>query len=188
MTPMALFTSNRERRLWYTSLVVILAIYSTLGITGKLAGLLRERNLLNTAYILGLLLVGAAIVGSGLKRRASSPEVWVALGLTAVYGLLMVRLFIRPEERTHLIEYSIVAALIYHALVERKGNGRRVSQPAVLAIVATAILGFFDEGIQALLPNRVYDIRDVGFNALAGLMAVLTIFALSWVRRLSKRN
>ena len=39
--------------------------------------------------------------------------------------------------------------------------------------------GWLDEGIQALLPNRVDDIRDVGFNALAGLMAITARLAIS---------
>lgn len=34
----------------------------------------------------------------------------------------------------------------------------------------TALFGLLDEGIQAMLPNRVFDVRDVFFNALAGFM------------------
>jgi len=33
--------------------------------------------------------------------------------------------------------------------------------------VLPAFLGWLDEGIQAILPNRVYDIRDMNFNDLA---------------------
>ena len=47
----------------------------------------------------------------------------------------------------------------------------------------TALLGWIDEGIQFLLPNRVYDIIDVGFNALAGLMAVVAMLVLGWARK-----
>jgi hypothetical protein len=36
---------------------------------------------------------------------------------------------------------------------------------------------------QALLPNRVYDLRDVGFNALAGLMAVAPSLVPAWAQR-----
>jgi hypothetical protein len=35
----------------------------------------------------------------------------------------------------------------------------------------------------AILPNRVYDLRDVGFNAFAGLMAIAASLALAWARR-----
>ena len=82
-----------------------------------------------------------------------------------------------------MVEYGIVAALIYQALIERVHNGRRVPIPAILAVVMTALLGWLDEGIQELLPNSVYDIRDVGFNALAGLMAIAAILTLIRARR-----
>jgi len=177
------FTSDRERRLWFWALAVVVAIYSTLGVAGTLAEVLRERNLWGALFVVGFLLVVAAIVGSALKRRPGRREIWVALGVTAVYGMVVVRMGIGPEERTHLFEYGLVAVLIYQALTERLQHGRRVPAPAALAVAATALLGWLDEGIQALLPNRVYDLRDVGVNALAGLMAIAASLALARARR-----
>jgi hypothetical protein len=179
---MSPFTSDRERRLWFYGLAVVVAIYSTLGLAGTLAAVLRERNLLDASFAAGFLLVAAAIVGSALKRRPGRREIWVALGVTAVYGMVVVRMGIGPEERTHLFEYGLVAVLIHQALTERVRNGRRVPIPAVLTVAVTALLGWLDEGIQALLPNRVYDLRDVGVNALAGLMAISARLALARAR------
>jgi hypothetical protein len=76
-----------------------------------------------------------------------------------------------------------VAILIHQALTERQRQGRRVPSPAALAFALTVLLGFFDELIQAILPNRVFDLIDVGFNALAGLMAILASLALARARR-----
>lgn len=180
---MSLFSSDRERKLWFWALVVIVAIYSTLGLAGTFAKVLRQRNLLNIAFAVGFVLVIVAIAGSGLKRRPGRREIWVTLGIVAVYGMVMIRLSLSPEERTHLFEYGLVAVLIYQALIERVRNGREVPVPAILAILTTGLLGWLDEGIQAILPNRVYDIRDVGFNALAGLMAVVASFVLGRVRQ-----
>jgi len=87
------------------------------------------------------------------------------------------------EERTHLIEYSLVAILIHQALIERQRQGRQVPSSAALAVVVTALLGLLDECIQAILPNRVFDLVDIGFNALAGLMAILASLALARARR-----
>ena len=179
---MTLFTSKRERRLWLWVLAVVAAIYATLGLAGALADVLRRRDLLDASYVLGLVLVLVTIVGSAWKRRPGRREVWAALGVVVVYGLLVLRMGIGPEERTHLIEYGIVAILVYQALVERRGNGGRVRSPAVLAILVTALLGWVDEGIQAFIPGRVYDIRDVGFNALAGLMAIVATLVVARVR------
>lgn len=177
------FTSDRERRLWFYALAVVVAIYATVGLAGTLADALRERELLDAPFAVGFLLVVAAIVGSARKRQSGRREIWVALGIAAVYGMIVVRMGIGPAERTHLFEYGLLAVLIHQALMERARNGRRVPIPAVLAVVVTALLGWFDEGLQALLPDRVYDLRDVGINALAGLMAISASLALVRARR-----
>jgi VanZ family protein len=179
---MSLFTSNRERRLWFWTLAVVVAIYSTLGLAGTLAEAMRDRNLVNNSMFTGFLVVVAAIIGSALRRRPGWREIWVTLGVMAVYGMAFLRMGTSPVERTHLIEYGLVAVLIYQALVERRRGGRRVPIPAVLAVTLTVLLGWVDECIQWVLPNRVYDIVDVGFNALAGLMAIAATLALAWAR------
>ncbi|MDE2944382.1 MAG: VanZ family protein [Gemmatimonadota bacterium] len=179
--PTALFTSRRERRLWLWALAVVVAIYSTLGLAGSLAEELRERDLLPAAVLVLMLATVAAIIGSGLKRRPGHREVWVALGVTAVYAMAVVRMGGTLEERTHLFEYGIVAVLIYQALRERVRNGRRVPAPAVLALVAAVALGWLDEGLQALIPNRVYDNFDVVRNSVAAAIGIAGTVAVGWV-------
>ena len=176
-----LFTSRRERRLWFCALAVVVAIYSTLGLAGSLAELLREHDLLPAAVLVLMLATVAAIVGSGLKRRPRGREVWVALGVTAVYAMAVVRMGGSMEERTHLFEYGIVGVLIYQALSERARNGRRVRAPAVLALVATVALGWIDEGLQALIPNRVYDNFDVVRNSVAAMIGIAGSVVVGWV-------
>ena len=143
-------------------------------------------NLLQGSFALVLLLVVGAIAGQWVKRRPNLGEIGVALGVMAVYLMAWIRIQ-SPEERTHLFEYGLVAILIYQALSERLRNGCRVPSPAALAVAVTALLGWLDECIQAILPNRVYDIRDVGFNALAGLMTISASVVLTWVGRRTSR-
>lgn len=179
--PTALFTSRRERRLWLWALAVVVAIYSTLGLAGTLAEELRERDLLPAAVLVLMLATVAAIIGSGLKTRPGHREIWVALGVTAVYAMAVVRMGGTMEERTHLFEYGIVAVLIYQALRERVRNGRRVPAPAVLALVAAVALGWLDEGLQALIPNRVYDNFDVVRNSVAAAIGIAGTVAVGWM-------
>ena len=179
---MSLFTSARERRLWLWLLALMVVIYSTLGTQGILVEALRERNLLRVSIYLVMLVVVGSFVAYTAKRHPGRREIWVALGVMGAYLWAFTRMQ-SLEERTHLLEYGVVAVLIHEALLERRRNGRRVPVPAVLAVVVTALLGWLDEGIQALLPNRVYDLRDVGFNALAGLMVIAARLALARVRR-----
>ncbi|MBT8461962.1 MAG: VanZ family protein [Gemmatimonadetes bacterium] len=179
---MSLFTSDRERRLWFWTLAVVLAIYATLGLTPKLAGALRDSDQLQAVlFIVAMFLVGATVVTQGLKLRPGGAEIGVALGIAAVYLMLFVRMAL--AERSHLIEYGVVAVFIHEALRERARQGRRVPVPAFLAVVAASLVGVLDESIQVFLPNRVFDPRDIGFNVLAGLMAVLASLILTWARR-----
>jgi len=163
------------------------AIYSSLGFAPMLAEELRERNLLRVSFAVLLLLVVGVIVWQWVKRgRPGWREIGVALGIALAYLMTFARIG-SPEERTHLIEYGVVAALIHQALLERARHGRRVPKPAALTVALTALLGVLDESIQAMLPNRAFDVRDIGFNALAGFMVIAARLAIAPQRRLGWR-
>ncbi|MDH3708357.1 MAG: VanZ family protein, partial [Cyclobacteriaceae bacterium] len=106
---MSLFTSKRERNLWLWALIVLLLIYSTLWLTGLLAEILAENTLLTISFAIGLLLIAITVVGCGLVRKGKWREVWLIVGMVAVYGMILVRLGL--QERSHLIEYSVLALL-----------------------------------------------------------------------------
>ncbi len=175
---MSLFTSDRERRLWLWTLAVLVAIYATLGPARALADALRERDLLSVSFAVVLVVLVGALAARWVKSRPGWAEIGVALGVALAYATMFLRMA-TPEERTHLIEYGIVAALIHQALLERVRNGRPVPRPAALTVALTALLGTLDECIQAMLPARVFDVRDIGFNALAGFMVVAARLALA---------
>ena len=133
---MSRFSSDRERRLWTWAAIVAAGIYATLGLARRLAGLLPDA-VMGVGFGLGMLLVGAAVLTQGLRVRPRGLEIGVGLGVAAAYLLVALRLTI-PAERSHLLEYSVVALLIYEALTERRRQGRRVPAPAALACAATA--------------------------------------------------
>lgn len=162
------------------TLAVVVAIFSTLGLTGTVAELLRHHGLLAAAFAGGMLLVGATIVALGLSRRPRAAEIAVALGVFTAYYMVLLRMAL--EERSHIITYGVLAAFVHEALVERRSQGRRVPAPWLLALVATSLVGVVDEVIQAFLPSRVFDVQDMVFNTLAAVMAVLTKIALRWAR------
>ena len=180
---MPAFTSPRERRLWLWALATIIAIYSTLGVARVGVEFLRQHNLLRFGVALMILGAALTIAAALVRRRPRGRELAVAMGFAVVYAVAVVSME-RAEERLHLLEYGLVAGLIYAALEERRGNGGRVAAPSwLLAVVVTAALGWLDEGIQAILPSRVYDLRDVAFNAAAGILAVSATVALTWARQ-----
>ena len=175
------FTSQRERRLWGWALASVAAIYSTLGLATTLAGVLGESGLGPALFVLSCLLIVAAAVTQGLKTQAGRAEIGVALGITAVYLLVFARMSI-PTERSHLVEYGVVALFVHEALAERASQGQRVPAPALLAVLLTVPVGLVDECIQLFLPSRVFDPVDMLFNALAAVMAVTARSALAWAR------
>lgn len=179
---MSAFSSHRERYLWACTLAVVVAIYATLGLARRLADALNGSGVGEGLFILACLLVLAAVVTQALTRRPNGMEIGVALGVAAAYVLVFARMAV-PTERSHLVEYGVVALLVHEALRERLRKGRRVPVPALVAVLATVVAGVLDECIQWFLPSRVFDPVDMLFNTLAAVMAVAASLALAWARR-----
>ena len=178
---MTRFASARERRLWLCALAVAAAIAATLGLTGTLAEALGERGLDVGLFLLGMALVAATVLAHGARARPRGAEIAVIIGIAAVYLLLFMRLTL--EERSHLIEYGVLAVFLHAALSERARHGLRVPlAPPALAILATAALGLLDECLQLAIPARVFDPWDILFNALAGALSVGAGTAVGWAR------
>lgn len=179
----SLFVSKREQHLWFWTGAVIVAILSTLALGSTLAPVLNDGGLFGVGFFLiGCALVLATVITQGLRVRPSGVEFFVATGIAAAYLLVLVRMAI-PTERSHLVEYGVLAIFIHEALRERALNGRRVPASAWLAILAASLVGVFDECVQYALPGRVLDPVDMIFNTVAAFMAVGASAALSWARR-----
>ena len=179
---MFLFSSRRERRLWIWTALVVAAIYSTLGLARTLTEQLGNDFFSVWLFLLGCVLILLTVITQGLKVRPGGAEIAVALGVAAAYLLILVRMS-APTERSHLVEYGVVAVFIHEALTERSARGRRVPAPALLAIMAASLVGVIDELIQRVIPGRVFDPVDILFNVLAAVMAVGASVALRRARR-----
>lgn len=177
-----MFSSVRERRLWLAAAAVLAAIYATLGLARTLADELRNRGLIDDLFFGGFVLILAAIVVVGLRRRPGPAEVALVMAVAVVYGFVLLRMAL-PEERTHLIEYSVLALVVVEALRERTANGRGPPSPALGAMAIAGAAGIVDEAIQALIPSRVFDWRDIAFNLLAVALATGAIGVLQRLRR-----
>ena len=178
---MAWFVSARERRLWLWALIVVVAIYSTLGLAGSLPDLPEESGLGAFLFATAMLLVGAAVVFQGLRKSPNAFDIGLAVGVAAIFLMLSLRL--THAERTHLIEYGVLASFIYEAIRERKTHVDRVPPPAVTAILLTGLIGTLDELVQLVVPFRVFDPIDIWFNVLAGVMAVAARFVVERAKR-----
>jgi len=157
-------------------------IYLTLGFVSVLEGLISNRDWIDSLFMFGMMMIVVSAVIMGINQSPNSISIAVGLGIVSVYLLVFLRMNI-PQERTHLIEYGVVANLVYQALKIRASNLKKIRFPALVAIVITSFFGVLDETIQWYLPNRVFDFRDIMFNVLASIMAVSSVFVITWAMK-----
>ncbi len=155
---------------------LLLSIWASLGVARTVTNALRDANLLRvTVAVLFGVAAAVSLVWILRDARNRSLRVLAALGgVGALYAAIVLPMS-SPEEKAHFVEYGAVALLAWAALPSRWSTGRRLGAAALFTLGA----GWIDEGIQALLPSRYYDLRDVAFNGAAGLLA---LGALQWVR------
>lgn len=159
-----------------TLAVYLSTIYATLGVVRSITDFLRDRGLVRIGVVAAFGIAGAAVLWLILRNarnrswRVVMAMLFVGLGYAAVIYPMK-----SAEEKIHFIEYGGVAVLA-HLAAPPRWTGRKRFIACALFVAAA---GWVDEGIQALLPSRVYDLRDVAFNAAAGLMAlgVVAIFS-----------
>ena len=177
---MPLFTSTREIRLWGLAGLVLIAVISTLFLSRPLLKILSNQNTQAVLFMSGLILVGITIVLHG-SQRPGKMEVVVWSGFISIFLMLFLRLGL--SERSHLIEYSVLAIFIHNALKERKSQGRKIPYPAIIAFALTGLIGVVDEAIQIVIPERVFDPADILFNGFAAFMAIGFGQGIIWVQK-----
>ena len=179
---MGLYKSARERKLWIMAMIVMIAIFASIGLASRLAETLRDHGLISIGFWIGIALVALTVIIQGLRIKPGKVEVFAWVGIAAIYLLVFLRMHV-PEERSHLIEYSVLAVIIFEALLERRKQGSNIKYPAFLAWILASSIGVLDELVQLLVPFRVFDPVDIFFNTLAAFMAISSSALLSWIKR-----
>ena len=72
-------------------------------------------------------------------------------------------------EKIHILEYAILGWSAGRDLIK---TNKKI-KGAILACIFCIIVGILDERFQAILPYRVYDLRDIVFNSLGGAWGVI---------------
>ncbi|MEP0987357.1 VanZ family protein [Ekhidna sp.] len=175
------FSTPREKRLWIWSLLISITIFLSLFLGKPLQHQLRDQNVQAIIFVLGMLFVGITILIHGLRSKPGRFQFTILIGVMAVYVMFFLRL--GAPERSHLIEYSILAIFIHSALQERtKVQGVQKLKQALGAFLITFSIGVIDESIQLFLPNRVFDPQDILFNGIVTFFAIGTSLLLNWIR------
>jgi VanZ family protein len=189
---------RRERLYAATAVVLVVVTWATLYWARFASEWFRARGWL-TGLMIGIFAAAALAVSAAIavpsarsRSRPRPAEIAVLALFAALYAAAVLPLIGRPEEALHFVQYGAVGGFAYAALHERRGRLVAAgaagwlappAAPAIAAFLATAAAGWIDEGIQHLLPNRYYDLRDVAFNAAAGALAIAAVASLRWARR-----
>lgn len=197
---------RRER--WDYVILLTLIIYATLYIARPICAFLRG-NIPFFDIAANILLAIAVIVALAITYKTKKTGY---IKRNSTYFLLIVAIFIYAviiwkvrlaEEKIHFLEYGLLSFLIYRAFLDgsekyksRQGTPRSLksglasflmdikgARVYIFAFILVFILGWIDEIIQYILPNRFYDIRDVIMNGIGGSMGLVLIFIVNMDRR-----
>ena len=153
-------------RLWTVIWVFILAIYLSLPFMRAFLVFLKDTvGSANVGLLLNvaLLFCGCILLLIGLRRNWKAllqVSIPIAIMAAAAYQLHI------PEERVHFLEYGLLGILV------QKTARQSTWTQLVMGSLFVVLVGMGDELLQWWLPNRVGDLRDVGMNALAGVLGV----------------
>lgn len=160
-------------------------IYSTLYVVRFVTNYLRDHHWLRPTVVVCFAVAAAGMVWLVFRdrRNRSVAVVLTLIGAAIVYACVIYPMD-SPEEKIHFIEYGVVG-LLADAASPASWSPRKRFLLCELFVVAA---GWTDEGIQGLLPNRYYDLRDVAFNAAAGVMALTVLAVLRLVTRIRRET
>jgi len=106
-----------------------------------------------------------------LRKRRRSLGICIICAVFSISFVILRNLEIQAE-RIHLIEYIILAAIIYRSL--EKNQKRSAIYFKILTI--GLVVGFLDEIIQYFLPNRVFDWRDCFLNGAGVFLGEILVY------------
>jgi VanZ family protein len=126
-------------------------------------------------YVTAILaLIAGAMAFINLYRRNLPVNAYLWLfGIVAAFMGYIYQLRDIPEEAIHVAEYGVIGIFVYRALSHRC----RDYSIYLIAALIVGMIGVLDEYIQWVVPSRVFDLRDIRTNFIAGGLGQLAIVA-----------
>lgn len=157
-----------EKVYWILAGLTYLLILSTIFLMDFLSS--RPQGQQAVVFLLGMLLVGGSVLFHILPSSPRRIFVLIAVGILAL--LLMLTLRLSLAERSHLIEYGVLAVFVHRAFLLRYETSSKF-RSALHAFTLCFVLGAVDELIQHWMPQRHFDPVDIAFNSMAILLPIL---------------
>lgn len=157
----------------------LFCIYATLGIARPLVEYIRSTGMLLPAVIS---LFAGSIPFALFWRYKRTSRTRFLIRILLIITLLCAAVFTSalPEERLHFLTYGLAGWLICWSLEARLLSSTALHNRRFLDRIFSWLIpcllvwlaGGIDELIQWWLPNRVFDVRDIMFNATAGITGI----------------
>ena len=168
---------TKKRIFWWAGvLVYVILLYSLLGsapdIWKSIDSLLGGGGV-PAIYLIGLLSVLLLLWHMIFVKKDRSFNSYFRFALFVWGYLAIFNMAVYPAEKMHVIEYTILSILIYNALkIDINPYAFRLY---LYGAFIAFLVGGGDEFIQGVLPNRVYDARDIVINIASSALGFLII-------------
>lgn len=165
-----------EWQSWLFVALWSLLIFCTIPFARAFRDLVREHigiEVFLYTTVAGILALGIFAYNNLRKRQLPRIAYTWLFGILAAFVGYAYYLRDIPEEAIHVLEYGILGVLVYRALVHRVQD----VSVYLIATLVVGLIGVIDEYIQWVIPSRVFDLRDIRTNVLAGGLAQIAIAA-----------
>lgn len=131
-------------------------------------------NTLISAFILMCLWIFFAVLYKGIKCRIGIIRIFLLLLFSVSAFVFAWRQPYMPE-KMHVVEYGILA---WFSMRDLSPDGKNRLSNMLRVFIFVLITGILDEGLQKLLPWRVFEVRDILTNAVSAILGI-TLFAIT---------
>ncbi len=162
------------------TLCYLSAIYAFLPFSGEiLLSLIRTDRMTFIVTTFYIFAAAAALWFMLIVNRIRDIAAYILMSMLALVVVYFMSGLEVPQERIHFIQYAVLTMAILWCLVGNRFKKTRW----IVAIALSSLAGYIDECIQGIVPNRYFDMRDVGLNVLAsfvgaGFFAILKSYAI----------
>ena len=125
----------------------------------------------DTRALFNLVIIFSAIlflVFSQSRDEANKSKTVLAILFLALGIFLATRMKI-PVEKIHLVKYAFLGYLVMRDL----GRHNPKEASIIPAFIFCMFIGLLDEAFQYFLPDRVFDTRDIMFNAIGSVWGII---------------
>lgn len=158
----------------------IALVYSTLSVMPNIFLSLRKSFGPSLDIYINILLIAIfvfmlCVFYRKLRRRGLKSYIGL-LAVIAVYAAIVIRYTPIVQERMHLVEYGFLGYLALRLFKDVRSKDARYIYVTAVIVLA----GSCDEFIQSMLPNRVYELKDISMNILSGLLGLALLRILGY--------